>query len=503
VASIGIVCEPESMLSCLTERIGVRQRCWYALTTSIGFTAMLLFVGGCASRSIAENLRAAASEVESGTGFQADWDGLNDRLAERTEALERKEPVFGDDQHEWPAEGPLSLDRILDAADHLNPRIAAARARVGAAGGRAWQASFYPNPWLGVESENVRPSNGGLGVSETTISISQPIIIAGRREAAVAVGASDVSAERWGLERVRREIHGHIRRVVTDIEYQREALRRYEQLRTLAERTVHVAEERFGARAAPESEAIRARVEYNSLALAIDRLQGEMAVSSERLETLLGGHAVALDRLGGDTEAGGLEELPPIDRLKEAVRSGHPAVLAAEARAESAERQVELERARRYPDITARLGAGVNHADDEGFVEAGLGIPLPILDQNKGNILAARFDVIHARQQAAAIANDLVGELSEAYRQWESATARLAVFEEQILSGARRAYDQASDGYQAGKLQFLDLLDAQRTLSEAQLSQLELRRAVRTALAEILAILGGPASLEQPHGEDQ
>lgn len=399
-----------------------------------------------------------------------------------------------------PIEDPISEAEVLDAADRLNPEIAVARARIGVVGGRAWQASFYPNPSLDLESENLRPGNGEFGVSQTTIGISQPIIISDRLDAAVASGKARVSAERLELEAVRRRVHGAIRRELSEVAYLREAIDRHEQLRRIAERTLEIARTRFDARAAPESEALRARVEYNSLGIAIDRLRGDMAVTAERLAALLGGQAAPLAQIVVDSDPQRVA-LPLLEELASTVKASHPAVLAAQSRVEAAQHDIELERARRYPDVTARIGVGVDHADDEGFVEAGLSIPLPILNSNDGNVLAARFDVIAERQRVTATTVELVGRLGEAYRRWESAVSRLAAFERDVLVDAQRAFDQTKDGYEAGSLAFLDLLDAQRTLTEANVAQVELTRIVSQSLSGIYEITGELAGNHDTTGD--
>lgn len=399
----------------------------------------------------------------------------------------------------FPAEGELSLSHLLEAADHLNPRIAAARAQIGTAGGRAWQASLYPNPTFELESENVRTSGGGFGDSESTIGIKQPIITGGRLKAAVAVAKAKMSAKQWELQQVRFQVYGRIRRTVTEIIYYRQAILLHEELRLLAQRTLDISQTRFEARAAPESEAIRSRVEVNSLGLEIERLNGDLAATSERIDSLLGGQHVDAKRVSGNMLGVALSvQLPDLDQLVENIRTTHPAVLASKANIDAAKRQVELERALRHSDITARFGVGVNHIDDERFVEAGIGIPLPIFDQNQGNILAARFGVIRAEQEAKATISELTGTLGEAYRKWESASARLAVFQEQILAGAQRYYDQTITGYEAGKLPFLSLLDAQRTLIESNVAQSDLSRSVGLILSEIYEIMG-----EYPHPENE
>lgn len=446
------------------------------------FPVMSIVVVGCAQNQdgmeILESLRREGLLAEGSAEPALSRDRSEDRTRDAVPAA-------------LPIEGPLTLEDLLQAADRLNPRIAAARAEIGMAGGEAWQSSLYPNPSLEVESENVRPFDGGFGASETTVGIAQPIIISGRREAAVAAGRARMSVEQLEVESVRREVHGRIRRAVTEIAYAHLAIELHEELRKFAQRTLDIASERFEARAAPEWEAIRARVETNRLGLAIERLRGELAESNERLDALLGGHHVEVDRLKAESlEATSATGLPPLEVLESQVRATHPALMAARASVEAAERSVELERARRQPDITARLGVGVNHGDDEGFIEAGVGVPWPIFDENQGNVLTARFAVIRARAQADTVSSELLGELAQAYTRWESAVARLGVYESQILGEAQRSYEQTLAGYEAGSLAFLDLLDAQRTLTEANVTHVELTRTVSQSLSEVLEILG-------------
>lgn len=390
-----------------------------------------------------------------------------------------------------PADGNLTVDMLLEAADRLNPRIAAARAALGAAGGRSWNAALYPNPSIGVESENVRVTNGGFGVSETTVSVNQPIIVTDRRNAAIAAGRAQMNAQRWTLAQVRRDVHGRVRREMAEIINIRRSIALHRELIVLADHTLNIAQTRFEARAAPESEAIRARVESNTLSLNVERLEGELAAARARLSALLGGRDIDVNRLvEAPTRRTADAALTNVDALQQRVRDRHPAVRAAESDVEAAQRRVELERARRQPDINTHVGVGVDHAADETFVEVGVGVPLPIFDDNRGAVLAAQFDVIRARRVADATADELAGAVAEAFHRWRSASGRLDVYEQQILRGAQRAYDQTRDGYQAGRLPFLDLLDAQRTLIEASIARIELIRAVDGAAADLHAILG-------------
>jgi len=390
-----------------------------------------------------------------------------------------------------PVTGDVMLAQLLDAADRLNPTVAAARARIGIAGAETWQAGVLENPTLELESENIRPSDGGFGVSETTVGIVQSLTMGGRRTAAIATGNARTRARRWDYAQSRREVRGRIRREATEIVFLRDSTALHHDLLELAGRTSEIASRRFGERAAPESEAIRARIEMHQLGLGLERLDAEMREAEERLAALLGGHRVEAGRVRlepNDVDA--RFAAASIDELKTLVRDRHPGVRAAQSEVEAAERAVEEQRARQTPDITARLAWGVDHDDDEQFLEAGLGVPLTIFDRNDSALLVARFDVIRARGEARAVEDDLCSRAAQAHVRYTSASGRLAVFETQILDSARRSFDQTREGYQAGRLPFLDLLDAQRTLTEAALSHLELARVRNLALADLYAILG-------------
>lgn len=434
-------------------------------------------------------------------------DGLiDDNPREPAPIVRVKTSVAGQDNADasrmLPDDGALTLHDLLAEADQRNPQLAVARARIGMAGADAWQASLYPNPTLGVESENVRPSEGGFGVSETTVRVSQPIIVSDRRTAGVAAARKRMNAERLSLAALRREIHGKVRRVVTELLYLRQAIALREQLRALASRTVDIAETRFEARAAPESEAIRARVEANSLTIDIEWLKGERDQAAERLAVLLGGKAIDVSRIAMDQSIDRVDSVAlSLDELKKAIRESHPTILAGQARVESRQQNVQLQRARRQRDITAQFGAGINHADDEGFIEAGLGVPLPVFDENQGRVLRARFEVMLAQRELQSTVDELNGAIGEAYHAWQSADTRLTQFQNQILDDAKRAYVQAKTGYEAGHLPFVDLLDAQRTLVNARIAELDLRRAAGLAAADIHAIVGLSLHLEKQQGD--
>ncbi len=392
----------------------------------------------------------------------------------------------------------ITIDDLLQATERFNPRIAQARAAIGVAAGETWQAGLYPNPSLVFEAEEIPLSGGGLTQTKTTIGVLQPIIVSGRRAAAVAGGSAEQRARSWDLQQTRRAVLGDVRHQLAEVLYLREAIRLNGGLLEVAGQTLRIAETRFEARAAPESQVIRARMEADTLELAIGRLTRDLAAAGERLNMLVGGREVSIDRLTIELASTGPQlDLAPLEQL---LCERHPSLLAASERIKAAEHGVEEARAGRHPDVAAGLAYGFDGEVDEHILEAGLSIPLTVFDRNQGNILKARFELVASKEQARAQLIGLRADLATAYQRYMSAREQIPAFEQRIVGAAETSLAQIREGYTAGKLLFLDLLDAQRTHAQARVGRLNLVRELNISWARLHAILG--ESFRQPNGDE-
>jgi len=384
----------------------------------------------------------------------------------------------------------LGLQELAWIAELANPDLAAAREDWRAAGGRTRQAGLYPNPALELEAEDVPAGDPGLGRSKNTIALSQPLILGGRRAAATSAARADEEARGLALEATRREVLGALRALFVEILHLERNAALHVELLEVARRTHAIARERFEARAAPEAEAIRAELEVRELELGERRLAHERGALAERLRALLGGVEVPLERVAGALPA----ELPEIDRaaLGARLRDHHPALAAARARIEAADRRLEEARAARVPDLDLRIAYGRDEAENADIVEAGLRIPLPLFDRNQGRILEARHLAQRARREADALGARLAAELAGAWAAWSIAREEVLVLRDGIVPAAERALAQARAGYEAGHTTLLELLDAQRTLTRARLDLEGSARAAHLAEADLWR-LAGPA----------
>jgi cobalt-zinc-cadmium efflux system outer membrane protein len=411
-------------------------------------------------------------------------------------ADQSRAPVSPSEAEDLSGNSNLDLNDLLRVADSGNPEIKAARAEISAAEGRLRQAGLYPNPVLEFEAEEIPAGDIGFSRSENTVALSQPIILGSRRSAAVSAATAEKESRVFALEQKRREVLGLVHALFVELLYFAQAEASYQQLIESAGQTLEIAKARYEARAVPEVEVLKPEVEMQTLELASRRLVSERNATSQRLDSLLGGIHVPVERIGGELPGG----LPDLD-LNSLLRllAEHPQPSSARKEAEAATRRVEQAKAERFPDVSFRLAYGRNAVEDQDIVEAGLSIPLPLFDRNQGNIMEAQALAEKAQKTVTAVENGLRADLAAAHAEYVSARDRAAVFRDRILPAAEKSFSQTQEGYRAGKRSLLDLLDAQRTLTEARLSYLAALREWNLADAEIRGVLG--SRFEAPAAE--
>lgn len=152
-----------------------------------------------------------------------------------------------------------------------------------------------------------------------------------------------------------------------------------------------------------------------------------------------------------------------------------------------------LAQAQAVPDITA--SGGFRHFEENGqtAIIAGISIPLPFWDRNKGNITAAQSDTVAA--DAALAQARLLASFSQrdAKLMLDAAEARLDALKESGLREAEEAARVADVGYRNGKFSLVELIDAQEALTRTKLNiiEAELDRAnARAMLVRINKRLG-------------
>ncbi len=127
------------------------------------------------------------------------------------------------------------------------------------------------------------------------------------------------------------------------------------------------------------------------------------------------------------------------------------------------------------------------------FWRTTLGIEIPVWApfRQRGEVSAAAAEVRQAEANYEGLEQKAMLEVESSLSALTAAQKRAAVFKTGVLRLAEAAYDAASESYRQGKATYLELLEAQKTLTETRIAYFESIFDYRRALAELERATGG------------
>lgn len=406
----------------------------------------------------------------------------------------------------WARFDDPALNRLIAAALKDSPDISAATARIRESRARrdAEFAGLFPS-LDGGASRNARSTrtDGAGTLSGTSYSASLDasweVDLFGRRRSAVQAAAANLGAAEENLHSVHAALAAEIASTYTSLRANEARLAVLRQNVTTREQTAQLATWRQQAGEADSLESSQAQSSLETARAAIPSLEQAIAQGRNQLALLAGRAPGSLDAsLSGGK---GIPEPPtslaigiPADTLRQRpdVRIAGYQVLAAAATTRSAD-------AARYPSLNLTGSLGLNTITSKDFLDpetatANLlaGITSPIFDAGR---IRANIEAAAAAEQRAVDAYrstvlTALAETENALIACRRSAERLASLEKATRL-AREADQLARQRYEAGEIDFLDVLDSQRTLLNLEDNLLSTRTDRTTAYIRLYQALGG------------
>ena len=223
--------------------------------------------------------------------------------------------------------------------------------------------------------------------------------------------------------------------------------------------------------------------------------QSELRTARQRLASTWGNSSPIFERAEGRLEP--LPSLPSAENLNARLAES-PRLKLAKIEIQRRKSLADLERAKRTPDLTVSLGAMRSEELGRNQLLLGVSIPIPVFDSNRGNQIEALKRADKARDELTAMQLRLTSEVRQARERLSAARNEVQTLQADVLPGAQSAYDVATKGFELGKFNFLDVLDAQRTLFDAKSQHLRAVAETHRSSAEIDHLLASPVSTGQP-----
>ena len=406
----------------------------------------------------------------------------------------------------------LYKDQVLDGLvasglkNNADLRIAAARIEEAEAVLREANALFFPEVDANAGASRARASQrtGTLPSSIApirnnfvlTASTSFELDFWGRLRRTAEAARGQYFATRYGRDVVALTLAAGIsqtyfaaRSLDAQIIVSRETL-------AAAEESLDIARKRFEAGLTSELDVNQAAANRSQLAAQITDLRRQRATAVHQLGVLTG--VLDLDLQAGDVRTLPTPPLPPAG-LPSTLLERRPDLRQAEAQLVSANAQIGVAKAAQLPtfSLTGMLGRQSRELDTlfsagGGIWSVGLSAVGPIFDAGR---YAARTEQAEARARQAAGTYEKTAQT--AFREVSDALSnvRFSADSEQDLRDrvdqARASLRLATMRYESGYSAYLEVLDAQRTLNDAQLALVRNRQSYLAYTVDLMNALGG------------
>lgn len=410
----------------------------------------------------------------------------------------------------WAGFDSAELTALITAAEAANPDLAIAAERVlqAEAQVRTADASLFPALNLGMGSgrRETRPDGGewtATDSSSATLSASYELDLWGRNAAGRDVAAAVLRASRFDRETVRLTLVAGVANAWFQLLSLRGRLAIARENLAIAERVFKVVDSRVRNGAASKLDRARQQAAVLTQQAGLLPLEVQERQLLFALAILLGRAPQAYDTSAASLAGLAVPRIAP--GLPAQLLLRRPDLASAEAQLVAAHANLAAARAALLPSISLTGSAGLASNVLLNFLSAptatlalGAALLQPIFD---GGRLGAQVDIAESRQRElvagyrkavqAALA-DVEGALAAAGR-----LAAQEALQEQVMEQAQVALRLAEIRYREGADDLLSLLDAQRTLFQAEDQRAQIRLSRLQAAVSLYKALGGSWQLRR------
>ena len=393
----------------------------------------------------------------------------------------------------------ITLNQALSLALMHNPELAASTWDVRSGESRIIQAGLFPNPEIDVEVENFggsREVENPDGTSDSlkrfdeyegTVLLSQLFEVGGKRSKRKQVATREHDLLGWDFETKRLDTITEVTNAFIDLLGLQERMLLTNNLVDLSQDVFNTVSERVKAGKVSPVEETRALVALSTIQIEQERVKRELEAGRKRLAATWGSNTSSFQKVAGTLET--ITTLPPYESLITRI-SQNPDIARWDTELEQREAALRLEKAQRYPDLT--IAGGVRYLDesnDQVYV-MGMSLPLPFFNRNQGAIGEASNNLQKAQNERTAAEVNAIATLDEVYQTLLSAHNEVIILRDTILPGAESAFNASNEGYLEGKFSYLDVLDVQRSLFDAEDTYINSLVAYHKAMTSIERLIG-------------
>ena len=403
--------------------------------------------------------------------------------------------------------GSWTLDRMVEELKQNNPQLLQAHQAYVAAQLQAPQVEVLPAPQFDLlEQANTGGPfdfnrNSGFFAYPT---FTQPFLWPGKQRLAgdIARAQADVVGRQYDSLLI--QLVAQLKMSFYQLKALQDQLRFMDQDLQRLEQIKEVSKVRYANNAAAYVDFLNAQVAASSLENDRFALTRQIQQQQEQINNLLGhGSQTPLDIAEADSSSPALPAMP-LNELIELAQKTNPLIAGGESQIQAADKSVQLAHKAFWPDFALSVGAYTDpslvHPERSRMYSVGVSFSLPTWGFRKEKAGLGQANALLDEAKAGQTANlqqvDL--NVASAYHGLETSLRQASFTRERLLPEAQTAYRLALTAYgNNGGTAFSDLLTAQSSLHDTELSLIQAENAAVQAYISLAAAVGkDPAALQ-------
>jgi len=384
----------------------------------------------------------------------------------------------------------LTIKEAAEKALLHNPTLSAFSFDKRVKEAQTLQAGLRPNPYLEIEVDDAAGSGEftGFDHSEITVQLGQLIELGGKRAARVNASRITEKLADWDYNGKRLDVLTEVNKAFIEV------LKAQHKV-SLSEDLIKLGKQFY--------DAVSERVKTGKVA-PIQKIKAGVVLSTFKLETkktkmMLEQYRRKLSSTWGSTEpdflsvVGNLFEvspLPSIETLNQKIPET-PYLKRWKTVEDKRKAILEVEQAKRTPDITIKGGYRRLEQTNDNAITFGVSVPLKFFDRNQGAISEAQNNLAKTKEERRAAEIILKKNFLEAHQSLVFAHSQASILHSETIPAAQKSFDGINEGYRFGKFGFLDVLDSQRTLFQTKKQYLDALADYHIALIEVNRMTNG------------
>ncbi len=388
-----------------------------------------------------------------------------------------------------PSAEPLRVDALVAEALKQNPEIEAARQRWRASQERAPQARTLDDPEFKVELFNYPNRLNPDASANTIFGLSQRFPFPGKLglKESLAVNEADMAASL--LRAKEREVTAQVKTAYYEVFLAQKAIEVHHRQVAFLKEFFEIANARFRAGKGTQVDVLKSAVERSKLENELPVLEQQRDTAKAKLNLLLS-HAPQ-SPLGEPAEPIGPAEpgkRPALEELQQLAIQNRPELRVVYFEIARSRTATALAQKQYYPDFNVMVERFQNFGARDG-VGGMITMSLPFSFWTKPKYDASVREAA-ANQDAAkaayeALKNQVLFEIKDLLAKIEATEKLVTLYRTTVIPQAQQTLESARAGYQAGKTEFLALLDAQRAIKDFQLDYYKALTAFEQRRAEL------------------